>query len=127
MVELANTRAGSGESHSLWALLSVPYLIEASTTEGPDGTWVRRAAYPELPGCVAEAPSIEEALRQLERRRMEIIIDTVRSGARPPVPRLPLAGCDPRTLAAELGLAALLDDALRAHPDTRGPHDAVAR
>ncbi len=92
---------------SLRELLSVPYRIEASTTEDPSGQWVRRAAYPELPGCTVEAPTIEDALRQLERRRLEIIVATVRAGRTPPIPRPPLSGVDPAALAAELGV--LLD------------------
>lgn len=94
---------------SLRDLLCIPYRIEASTTEGTSGEWLRRAAYPELPDCMAEAPTIEEAVRRLERRRMEIIVATVRAGRLPPVPRPPLRGCDPAILAGELGLASLLE------------------
>ena len=101
---MADTEDLAGRSFSLRELLSVPYRIEASTMEGASGEWVRRAAYPELPGCTVEAPTIEEALFQLERRRMEIIIATVRSGGVPPVPRPPLSGVDPAVLAAELGV-----------------------
>ena len=98
----------NGQALSLGDLLSVPYRIEAFTTESTDGQWVRHAAYPELPGCTAEAPTIEDALRDLERRRMEIIVATVRAGQVPPVPRPPLRGTDPMALAAELGLSHLL-------------------
>lgn len=89
---------------SLRELLSVPYRIEASTTEDASGRWFRRAAHPELPGCTVEAPTIEEALHRLERRRIEIIIATVQAGGVPPVPRAPLGGIDPARLAAELGV-----------------------
>ena len=97
------------DAPSLHDLLSVPYRVEAFTTEGPDGQWVRHAAYPELPGCTAEAPTIEEALRGLERRRIEIVAAAVRAGRLPPVPRPPLRGTDPGALAAELGLSHLLE------------------
>jgi predicted RNase H-like HicB family nuclease len=47
--------------------LSVPYRLEAATTELADGSWVRRVAYPELPNCTSEgSPIFEDALCQLE-------------------------------------------------------------
>ncbi len=50
--------------------LSVPYRLEAETAELADGAWVRRVAYPELPGCTAESAVVEDALSQLERKRI---------------------------------------------------------
>jgi len=35
--------------------LRVPYTMIIASVRRPDGVWVRRAEYPELPGCVAEA------------------------------------------------------------------------
>ena len=93
--------------------LSVPYRIEAQALEVRPGHWVRHAAYPELPGCTAQAATIEETLERLERRRIEIIATMVRAGERPPMPRPPLADCDPEGLIERLGLhdalALLLD------------------
>lgn len=93
--------------------LSIPYRIQASTSEVSSGQWRRRAAYPELPGCVAEAATIEEALTRLEHRRIEIILAMLRSGTRPPLPRPPLRDSDPEGIAEQLGLreqvAPLLD------------------
>ena len=88
--------------------LSVPYRIEAETVEVRQGTWVRRATYPELPGCSAEAATIEETLERLERRRIEIIVALLRAGEAPPVPRRPLGDCDPEGLMQRLGLHAAL-------------------
>jgi len=95
-------------------LLSIPYLLEAEAVETGPGQWRVRLAYPELPGCTAEGVVIEEALRELERRRIELIVGLVEAGNEPPVPRSPLAGSDPLWTARELGLsdriAALLND-----------------
>jgi hypothetical protein len=53
--------------------LSVPYVLEAETVEISAGSWIRRVAYPELPGCAAESVVVEEALHLLERMRIEMI------------------------------------------------------
>ncbi len=70
--------------------LRVPYVLEAELTEVAAGSWVSRVSYPELPNCVEQAASIEEAIDQLERRRIEVIVELLRSGAPPRVPRPPL-------------------------------------
>jgi hypothetical protein len=36
-----------------------------------------------------------DALRELERRRIEMIVSLVEAGKQPPVPRKPLAASDP--------------------------------
>jgi hypothetical protein len=85
--------------------LSVPYLLEAETVEIAPGSWTSRVAYPELPGCSAEAPVVEDALHLLERRRIEIIVRMVEEGRAPPRPRPPLADCDPVWVAKQAGLS----------------------
>jgi predicted RNase H-like HicB family nuclease len=93
--------------------LSVPYRLEAETAELANGGWIRRVSYPELPGCMAESAIVEEALSQLERKRIEIIIGMVGQGRSPPVPRPPLRVCDPAWVAKKAGvspeLVALID------------------
>jgi hypothetical protein len=93
--------------------LSVPYLLEAQTVEVTPGSWISRVAYPELPGCSAEALVVEDALHQLERKRIEMIVRMVGEGRPPPTPRLPLRDCDPVWVAKQAGLsdeiAALID------------------
>jgi predicted RNase H-like HicB family nuclease len=84
--------------------LAVPYMLEAETIEVAGGAWVSRVSYPELPGCVAQAAVVEEALRTLERQRIETILAMVEAGKEPPVPRPPLRLCDPAWIAAEAGL-----------------------
>jgi predicted RNase H-like HicB family nuclease len=96
-------------------LLSIPYLLEAEAVETEPGHWRVRLAYPELPGCTAEAAVVEDALRALERRRIELIVSLVEEGKQPPIPRKPLAASDPLWTAQDLGLsdrvAALLGSA----------------
>lgn len=103
--------------------LSVPYLLEAETVEVAPGSWVRRVAYPELPGCRAEALVVEEALLALERRRIEIIVRMVGEGRPPPVPRPPLRDCDPAWVARQAGFSddiiALIDRDRTAIPQGR--------
>jgi hypothetical protein len=86
-------------------LLAIPYLLEAEAVETGPGQWLIRLAYPELPGCKAESSVVEDALRDLERRRIEIIVDLVERGQEPPIPRRPLATSDPLWTVHELGLS----------------------
>jgi hypothetical protein len=85
--------------------LSIPYLLEAEAVETGPGKWLVRLAYPELPGCTAEGVVIEDTLKELERRRIEMIVDLVEAGKGPPVPRKPLAAADPLWTANDLGLS----------------------
>lgn len=98
-------------------LLSVPYLLEAEAVETKPGGWLLRLAYPELPGCTAEGFLLEDVLRDLERRRIELILSLLEAGKKPPVPRAPLAGSDPLWIARELGLqvrvAAILENSTK--------------
>jgi hypothetical protein len=85
--------------------LSVPYLLEAETVEVVPGSWIRRVTYPELPGCTAQSLVVEDALQQLERMRIEMIIAMVGNRQPPPVPRPPLQNCDPAWVAGQAGLS----------------------
>jgi hypothetical protein len=102
--------------------LSVPYLLEAETVEIAPGSWIRRVAYPELPGCIAETVVVEDALQLLERTRIEMIVRMFGEGHIPPVPRRPLPDCDPAWVAKQAGLSdeliALIDrDAVAIAPE----------
>lgn len=90
---------------SLRELLSVPYLLEAEAVEIEPGKWLLRFAYPELPGCTAEGFVIEDVLKELELRRVEMIVSLVEAGRQPPIPRQPLAASDPLWTARDLGLS----------------------
>jgi predicted RNase H-like HicB family nuclease len=86
-------------------LLSIPYLLEAEAVETEPGQWLVRLAYPELPGCTAEGGVVEDALKELERRRIEMIVSLAEQGKEPPIPRKPLAASDPLWTAHDLGLS----------------------
>jgi hypothetical protein len=86
--------------------LSVPYLLEAEAVETEPGKWLLRLAYPELESCTAEGVLLEDVLKELERRRIEVIVALVEAGKEPPVPRQPLAASDPLWTAHDLGLSA---------------------
>jgi predicted RNase H-like HicB family nuclease len=92
--------------------LRVPYVLEAESTEAAPGSWVSRVSYPELPNCVEQAASIEEAIDKLERRRIQVIVELLRSGTPPRVPRQPLESCEPDWLIAHYGLQDELLDLL---------------
>jgi predicted RNase H-like HicB family nuclease len=70
--------------------LAVPYVMTMVPTVGPEGTWICRAEYPELPGCVGEAFSPIEAIDKLETAREEFILGRLERGEQIPVPRPPL-------------------------------------
>ena len=78
-----------GERQSLAYYEAVPYLLVIESVER-SGEWLRRAEHPELPGCVAEAPSALEALDQLEQARLRMLQQLWDRGASIPVPRPPL-------------------------------------
>ena len=70
--------------------LRVPYTMLIASVRRPDGGWVRRAEYPELPGCIAEAVSPLEAIDRLDAMRVQLIQDRLARGETVPVPRPPL-------------------------------------
>jgi len=81
----------SDAHHDLAYYEAVPYLLVLETIER-GGEWLRRAAYPELPGCVAEAPAALEAIERLDLERRRLLRRLWSSGAPIPVPRPPLRG-----------------------------------
>jgi predicted RNase H-like HicB family nuclease len=68
---------------------AVPYVLVIESVER-EGQWLRRATYPELPGCVAEAHSALEAMERLEHERRRVLRKLWNRGAPIPVPRPPL-------------------------------------
>ena len=68
---------------------AVPYLLVVESVER-GGRWLRRAEYPELPGCAAEAHSAVEALDRLEQERHRVLRELWEHGVPIPVPRPPL-------------------------------------
>lgn len=70
--------------------LRVPYTMIIASVRRPDGVWVRRAEYPELPGCVAEAESPLDAIDELDALRVQTILGRLARGEPIPTPRPPL-------------------------------------
>jgi hypothetical protein len=100
---------GSGRApQTLRDFLQIPFVLESQAVEDTAGNWLRRVSYPELPDCAAEAIVVEEAIRQLEQRRIRIIVQMLRDGLEPPCPRPPLPGSDPEWIAREVGLGAAI-------------------
>jgi len=87
-------------THDLAYYEAVPYLLVMESIER-QGEWLRRAEYPELPGCAAEALSGVEALEKLEGERLRLLRQLWDRGASIPVPRPPL--CGPRPSRAHPG------------------------
>lgn len=83
---------------------AVPYLLVMESAKRA-GKWVRRAEYPELPGCVAEADSAPEALHRLEHERRRVLRQLWERGAPIPVPRPPLRAPEPSRPAPALSRA----------------------
>lgn len=69
--------------------LTVPYTLAIESVEHPNGDWLRRAEYPELPGCAAEAYSAVEAIAKLEKEQVRHIRALLERGEPVPVPRPP--------------------------------------
>jgi hypothetical protein len=89
--------------------LAVPYMLAVESVELPDGNWVRRAEYPELPDCWAEAYAAVDAIDQVEERRVERIREMLERGEQVPVPRPPLLSGRPLD-PDRLGFARWLKD-----------------
>jgi predicted RNase H-like HicB family nuclease len=83
---------------------AIPYLMQAETCQSASGEWIRRASFPELRNCFAEADTIEDAVFAARRRSFEILLEMLSHDILPPVPRPPLSDACPELLAKELGL-----------------------
>jgi len=68
---------------------AVPYLLVVESVDR-GGQWLRRAEYPELPGCFAEAESAVEAIENLESERRRLIRRMWDRRVPIPAPRPPL-------------------------------------
>jgi len=98
-------------AHDLDYYLAIPYMLAVESIEKPDGDWVRRAEYPELPDCYAEAFGAVDAIEKVDERRVQVIKDMLERGEEVPVPRPPLIGSDGDALDRErLGFARWLVD-----------------
>ena len=78
------------EQPDLMEDLAIPYYIELSTIEASRRLAAACAEYPELPGCIAEAPNALDAVALADELRVRMIVAMHRRGERPPRPRPPL-------------------------------------
>jgi len=85
--------------------LAVPYVLAMESVEHEDGDWYRRAEYPELPNCSAEAYSAVEAIEKLEEQRVRCIQGLLERGEPVPVPRPPLRNAGEPLNQDRLGFA----------------------
>jgi hypothetical protein len=69
--------------------LAIPYVLVVESLQAADGTWFRRAHYPEL-GVSADATSPMDAIEKLEEARVAAILSRLERGESIPAPRLPL-------------------------------------
>lgn len=60
--------------------LSLPYTLLLEAIYLPEGKWIRKASYVELPESAVENFSPLVALAELERRRVEITFEKLRKG-----------------------------------------------
>jgi len=68
---------------------AVPYVLVVESVER-GGEWLRRASYPELPGCHVEAHSALEAIEKLDEERRRVLRQLWEGGSLIPLPRPPL-------------------------------------
>src|SRR5437763_12447422 len=83
-------QAEEGPPMTLEEYLAIPYVLVVESFEGPDGEWLRRASYPELPGCTVEGFWAVDVIDKLEQLRIKRIMEMLRDGEYIPVPREPL-------------------------------------
>jgi hypothetical protein len=90
--------------------LAVPYKLVIESFEGPDGDWLRRASYPELPGCDVEGLWAVDVVEELDQLRVDIITGMFRGKREIPVPRPPLKSKVPMLDPVRLGFVKYLVD-----------------
>ena len=105
--------------------LAVPYVLCLESVPGPDGEWLRRAAYPELPGCVGEGASPLDAIARLEEARVQFITQRVARGEPVPVPRPPLRTAPAALSPERLGFTRWLVEQKRLSEDAPAEPDAT--
>ena len=74
----------------LHELLAVPFMMVVHSVENEDGSWSRRAEYPELPGVFAEARTAVDAMEKVEHARVLYLFEQHARGLDVPTSRVPL-------------------------------------
>lgn len=80
----------AGTAMELSELLAVPFTMVVHSVEHEDGSWRRRAEYPELPGVFAEARTVVEAMEEAERAKVRYLFAAHARGQDVPASRPPL-------------------------------------
>jgi hypothetical protein len=70
--------------------LCIPYLLVVESIEDANGEWTRRVGYPELGSCAIEDVNLADAIEELERTKVRILAEMLRSNQPIPVPHPPL-------------------------------------
>lgn len=78
--------ATESEQERLERYLELPYVFVAWSHRSESGVWVRHAAFPDLPGCSADAPTMVEAEELAEQARRRFLAECARTGTEPPKP-----------------------------------------
>ena len=78
--------------------------------EASDGDWLRRASYPELPGCDVEGLWAVDVVDALDDLRVSLITGMFQRHEQIPVPRPPLRSRPPVLDEARLGFVKYLMD-----------------
>lgn len=95
---------GRADGMTLRDYLAVPHIMSVQSYVGPDGSWRRRAFFPELEGCEVDGETAVEVIEAADRERVHWIVKRVARGAHVPVPRAPLAWVDASDVLAASGL-----------------------
>ncbi|MPZ51053.1 MAG: hypothetical protein GEU75_17425 [Dehalococcoidia bacterium] len=85
--------------------LAVPYILVMESFEGPDGDWLRRASYPELPGCAVEGLGAVDIVSKLDELRVKCIMELLARDETIPVPRQPIQAVVPELNRQQLEFA----------------------
>jgi hypothetical protein len=85
--------------------LSLPYTLVVDAVEHSEISWIRKATYLELPECVVETMLPLEAIEELEKLKVRIIIGKLLNGESVPIPGEPLNSSDQAFELKRLGFS----------------------
>lgn len=97
---------------NLRSILSIPYIVGMESFE-EDGAWIRRAEYPEIPGCFIEKDSkfitAVRLMDDLEKHKLNCIFGLLDRGETIPQPREPIESMNPAYVLKQFGLTHLIE------------------
>jgi predicted RNase H-like HicB family nuclease len=70
---------------SLKEALLIPYVLAVESCRTESGEWIRRASYPQLPGCVAEGVDLADVIDELESVKAGVLLDRLQSDQEVPL------------------------------------------